>query len=789
MKNGKSPGNDGFPVEFYKIFWHDIKQILLACFSCSYMEGHLTVSQRQGVLTLLPKPGKDTRLLKNWRPISLLNTDYKILSACIANKIKPHLPKLINRDQTGFIKGRYIGENIRTVLDVIQYLDLTNKPGMLLLLDFEKAFDSINWNFMTDTLSFLNFGPKLIAWVKLLYSDISSTVMNNGWTAGLFPLYRGVRQGCPASPYLFLLCAEILAHAIRADDGIKGVEIDGNHIKLNQYADDTSMFLDGSKASLNAALSLLLKFEKISGLKVNFDKSNVANLGSLQRQNVEYRTVRRIKWVSGGVNILGTYIPLKTSIEQLLESNFSPTLTKISNLLNTWSRRSLTLMGKVCVVKMLVIPKLVYHFTTLPNPPQSFIGSVEKAIKNFIWEGKRAKISLSKLCQDYSNGGLKLTSLQEFCESLKITWVKRIVPKENDTSKWTMLNAFFLKHCGGSLIWKGNLKANDVHYLDIKNTFLKQVLEAWCKVHFCPIEDLESLEEKQSQIIWFNSLIRISNRPVFFKKWYDKNILYVGDLLQPTGRMHRYEYFRNELGILTHFLQYCGLATAIPWKFTHARQEDVDLQDISLIKLEQTLFLRTKDYYSKLMPTTQFHSHWLDVLDSDIVDYEPFNVLHSCTMDRKLRNFQFKLLHMILPTNSLLKKMKVKDNDLCNFCNSQKDSLIHIYSECDKLKDFWSHVNGFLDAILKDDSQDLVLDNSTIVLGYCETENWSTLINFIILFAKHYIHCCYWTSKQPTFDLFFTKLKYHHSIELDIAMANNNLDKHIKKYQLLNAVW
>lgn len=114
MKNGKSPGNDGFLAEFYKIFWHDIKHLLLASFNQSYRYGVLPTSQKQGVITLLPKQGKDSRLLKNWRPISLLNTDYKILAACIANKIKPFLPKLINKDQTGFMKGRYIGENIRS---------------------------------------------------------------------------------------------------------------------------------------------------------------------------------------------------------------------------------------------------------------------------------------------------------------------------------------------------------------------------------------------------------------------------------------------------------------------------------------------------------------------------------------------------------------------------------------------------------------------------------------------------------------------------------------------------
>jgi hypothetical protein len=168
MKNGKSPGNDGYPAEFYKIFWHDIKDILLASFKQSFNDGHLSVSQKQGVLTLLPKKGKDSRLLKNWRPISLLNTDYKILSTCIANKLKPHLPKLINEDQTGFMKGRYIGENIRTVLDIIQFLELTNSPGSSSIY-LGSIYEDLHYNISIIILLFIRlYVDRLICILKEL---------------------------------------------------------------------------------------------------------------------------------------------------------------------------------------------------------------------------------------------------------------------------------------------------------------------------------------------------------------------------------------------------------------------------------------------------------------------------------------------------------------------------------------------------------------------------------------------------------------------------------------------
>ena len=133
--------------------------------------------------------------------------------------------------------------------------------------------------------------------------------------------------------------------------------------------------------------------------------------------------------------------------------------------------------------------------------------------------------------------------------------------------------------------------------------------------------------------------------------------------------------------------------------------------------------------------------------------------------------------------------MGIKDTNQCNFCKRESDSLIHIYCECPILASFWSDVHTFLCTILKDERHELVLNNQTIILGYCGQEPWGCLTNFIILFAKHFVHCCYWTNKLPSFDTMFIKLKYHHDVEMDIAIARNKIEKHIQKYKDLNAIW
>ena len=180
-------------------------------------------------------------MIKNWHPLTLLNCDYKIASKAIANRIKTALPELISDDQTGFIKNRCISDNIRTLDRVIKYTANKKVPGLLLFFDFEKAFDTIEWSFINKTLQHFDFGPSLSRGIRLFYCDIESCILNNGWTSNFFHLSRGVRQGCPLLPYLFILSAEITAEAIRNRRDIRGIKIQDTEFKLSQYADDTTL--------------------------------------------------------------------------------------------------------------------------------------------------------------------------------------------------------------------------------------------------------------------------------------------------------------------------------------------------------------------------------------------------------------------------------------------------------------------------------------------------------------------------------------------------------------------
>jgi len=300
---------------------------------------------------LIPKKDKSLCYIKNWRPISLLNCAYKIAAKSIANRIKRTLPLVIVSDQTGFQKNRFIGENITLSNSILSYTDIEKIPGLLLFIDFEKAFDTLEWSLIENTLKYYNFGGSLVLWIKLFYTDISSSIQNNGWSSDFFNLGRGVPQGCPLSPYLFILCTEILGAAVRQDKLIRSIQISENEYKISQYADDTMLILDSTKSSTERSFLLLNILAKLSGLKVNYEKTKALWIGSFQNRTDKLEINQNIKWSSWKVKALGVWFSI--SKEEAVMLNYQEKKEKISKILSCWQLRRLTLLRKVTGIKSL----------------------------------------------------------------------------------------------------------------------------------------------------------------------------------------------------------------------------------------------------------------------------------------------------------------------------------------------------------------------------------------------------------------------------------------------------
>ena len=312
LKANKSPGTDGLTAEFYQFFFENIKDYLYDSINYSFQNKILSTEQRRGILKLIPKKDKDLTNMRSFRPISLLNTDYKIITHILASRLQKVLPEIISTDQNGYLQGRFIGHNIRSIIDTMQHIILTKQQAYLLFLDFEKAFDKLDHKFLINALHNFGFEKNYIQWIKILYTDIQSCILNNGYTSPYFHITAGIRQGCPISALLFIIAVECLSIYIKNNNSIKGIIIGGVERKITQLADDTTLFLrDIGSNSANEVLQeyiCLNKFIEINNKMVldeEFIRLKTLKIGDIVKNNGRFLTheefqrkfKRRINWL------------------------------------------------------------------------------------------------------------------------------------------------------------------------------------------------------------------------------------------------------------------------------------------------------------------------------------------------------------------------------------------------------------------------------------------------------------------------------------------------------------
>ena len=766
MKNNKSPGTDGIPVEFYKYFFKDIGSVLIHCYNYSFREGIMSDEQKRAIINLIPKKGKDPLYLNNWRPISLLNSDYKILAKCIALRLNKVIPSIISSDQTGFVQGRFIGENIRLTLDMIDYINQNNLSGFLLLVDFEKAFDKLEWEFIFHALRFFNFGPDLISWVKVLYKDISSCIINNGHATDFFPVRCGVRQGCPLSPLLFNIGIELLSLWIRNDKHINGISLCNANIRLSLYADDVTLFLKNVK-DLQRVLHILDCFKKFSGLNMNRNKSELIALGYYKAHPPDV-TFSGLSYSKDPVKLLG--IVLESDPSELFRLNYLPKIDKLKNILHIWSYRDLTPLGKITIVKSLALSQLTFLFSVLPNPPSNFIREIEKAIYSFVWSGKPDKIHRQTIIGDYNQGGLKMPHIQSMLSGLKIAWVKRLLAP-NNKGKWKHFFELYLEPFGGNLIWDCNMDSQEDKIMKIQNSFIKEVVRSWCHFTYTPVVKPSEL---QNQYLWNNSLIRIQRNTFVKKQWIESGITQLKHLLRENGTILSYFDLKKKYNLDCHYAEYFSLKCAIPTAWISSLQNfnpSLEVENtsqnkclIEIMKTAKVCKFITKQLIDKIIKVPISQEKWSEFFQDCPIDWKnvyttPFRSCRST----KMRYFQFRLLHRILGVNEYTFIMGITNSKLCSFCKNAEESIVHLFWNCPIVQNFISELKI---SIL----ENIPVECVSFLFG---NSDWNRYFNFVVLHAKYYIFTCKLKNVIPEFIYFKNSLELAKRIEDYISVKNN----------------
>ncbi|MEM9400762.1 MAG: reverse transcriptase domain-containing protein, partial [Verrucomicrobiota bacterium] len=311
--NNSSPGLSGYTGEFYKFFWPELKHLVLRVCNEIFERDSMPVDMKRSVTILIPKKGKDSRMIENLRPISLLNTLYKIITKCLASRLGAIVSNIINEDQTGFIKGRYIGENIRLLLDFMDHCNSKKKSALLLACDVRKAYDSVEWQYIKRVMEWQGLGRNFLRWIDVLYDEnpdfpAKALIQINGKLSSEYKTKRGLKQGCPLSCLLFLIAFEPLLEKIRRTESIRGMEVGQTTLKVTSYADDVTIIMDGTSDSFIACLKVFDDFRKISGLELNVTKTQALWIGHEASTKRPICLDYNVQWPKDCLEILGIKI-------------------------------------------------------------------------------------------------------------------------------------------------------------------------------------------------------------------------------------------------------------------------------------------------------------------------------------------------------------------------------------------------------------------------------------------------------------------------------------------------
>ena len=758
MKNGSAPGIDGLTTSFIKFFWLRLKNMIVNSFKHSFKTGEMSTLQKRAVITLIHK-GKDLPrdTLNNWRPISLTNTDYKILAKCLAHRLSSVIADVVSEDQVGFIKGRNSSKLIRLIDDTIDFMNNSNKPGILLALDYSRAFDSISKEYILWTFKKFGFGNNFLNWVKLLTNNTESRINYMGWISEKIAVNSGIRQGCPFSPMAFVLSLEILAIKIRNNESIEGIilpNITGdatntlNILKLAMYADDVTLFLK-DQHDLERVMQIIDDFSVISYLKMNKNKTEAMWLGSMKNSTDEFCNVQ---WKTQ-LKILGIYFKNNTPASEILE-NWTKRLEQVDRMIIRWSKRNLSISGKLCIIKTFLISQFVYPMQALCAPTQ-ILQKLNTTLLRYLWKKKYSntkafeKVKRTVMCNTVEEGGISMINIHDMQLSFMLSWAANL--QKTDEMKWKCIPKILFDKLGRNLsCFKSNSLSKTFVGLDrVKSKFWKQVLCDWLDHKALFGRDLADFNH---QCLWNNLNIRYRKKVLFFDKWIQANVIYVKDIWS-EGDILSFDQMCKKVGYSpTLIFEYNAMHTALRALALHDLSQTANTYSSLNIVTKNTTPRIIRMILTKAKVTSPCSSHfWLNKYNLQI-NKNYWLLARNSTTEERLRLLQWKILHNIYPTNILLEKINIKENNLCSYCQ-KTDYIEHFFWSCEKLIPFWCNV---VKHIYYHTGEQVSLSETVVLFGYMPDKQKKTvvkIINHIILIAKMAI----------------SKFKYGNKLDLNIV--------------------
>ena len=678
-----TPGPDGIPYSVIKEIWHLFGPILCEAWNYSISTKSLPPSHKLSYLKLIPKADKDSKLLKNWRPITLSNCDHKIVTKTYSRRMCEAVEAAIKGRQTAYLKGRLINDNLRGIIASIKTANNEdNIDGLIISLDAKKAFDSVEHKYIEECLT--KFGlSAFVPIFKLLYTDLKSDIIINGRIVDGFLIKRGVKQGDALSCVLFILCMEPLLRNIEANDEIRPIRsanLNADLPKVYAYADDVNGVIENTRAGAQALFNEYERLSKKSGLELNADKTEVLRIKSARMKLLKLR----IRYLDKDYEIDSCEMSkingvlIQQDERKMKASNVRAIIGKMESALKRWSRRSLSSLGKILILKTYGISQVIYLLQTLTidNVDVKLINSM---LYKFLWNrhflAPKAPERLKReiVNKPISQGGLGMLDLTELDGSLKLRALGRLLVTAHPflmlIKNKLNLSEFFYPSCATNydgitnvglellgkdrrgLIQNEDLEGNRTLIGLLKELKLKRVVR---KGSENSITVFNLARNGCNKVRHLNRRMLGMIRPIVDRALYDRLVK-----IEPLPNVETPEEIKTSYCIKTCFINLSKL-TSKEIRLNRSNKEPICLYKVGLI----------------LTPNESIN--WLDRVRK--------------LTSTKLKDTIIRIAHGEIYTKEKLHRYGLVDSPTCLRCNEdENETLSHKFFTCRYVRAIWRH--------------------------------------------------------------------------------------------------
>uniref|UniRef100_A0A671TVT9 Reverse transcriptase domain-containing protein n=1 Tax=Sparus aurata TaxID=8175 RepID=A0A671TVT9_SPAAU len=750
LKSNKSPGSDGYTAEWYKELKEELIPVMLPTLNWALKKAQTPPSWKEAIISAIPKENKDKLECGSYRPISVLNIDYRLFTSIMARRLERFLPNLIHNDQTGFIRERQTQDNIRRMLQIINHIQKNKTAAMVISIDAEKAFDSVDWSFLYRVLHRFGLHETIIKTIQALYNNPTARIKVNGCLSNSFTLERGTRQGCACSPLLFALYLEPFSQYVRQNKEIIGVNIQGKVHKLACYADDILIFLGQPTNSLPKLMQSFEYFGQLSGYKININKTQLLKYNYSPPD--EIKSKYHLTWETEYFKYLGVIIP--KDLTELSQRNYSPIQKQIKEDIARWNLIPYLSFGsRIDSIKMNILPKLLYLFQTLPTElGQKQFNEWDKILSRYIWQGKKPRIRFKTLQLAKAKGGWGLPSLRDYY------WAAQLRPlicwcNPSYDAQWKNIEEGLTSTPIQALIADSSLQD---FIKNTENPWIRTTLKIWKTV----ITEYK-LEEDIVILKWcaYDTRFAPNQLDTRFKEWTNKGLTALCKIIKENTLLS-FEQIKDKYALEAQdFYRYLQLRHFVSDKLKYISESSKQLLD-----LFKRAYSSNKDrgiisglykglINKKAHSSLYIKEKWEVEGGIDLTEEEWVTIWEyqwKCSSSQSWKEFGWKSLirYFITPYQN----SHYKGNSLACWRNfgSTNANHYHVFWDCGVIKTYWKGIHNAIKVIF---GSQLPLESKVFFFGLVP-EGWPRrdkyLFSILLVASKKALTKKWLSQESPT---------------------------------------